>query len=286
MRSHFRGMTPRSMPIGAVLLAVLVSLVASLILGATPAAAQSADEMRARLGGIERELGHIRARLGMPPVGPGGGSGVGSGGGTGELIVRLDRLEAQIRELTGKVERLEFEQRRIAEDAARLFGDIEFRLTELEGGDTSSLAPVPPLGGLDETAVAEAVSISERGDLDRAVEDVRQGRYDQAEDRLRSFLSSYPDSPLEAEALYWLGESQFVRGAYQSAARSYLEGYKSDRAGAEAPRNLYRLGVTLGRLGQVNEACLTLAEVRSQFPRGPREVLEGVEDEADALGCG
>ncbi len=262
--------------IGAALLAAMLT--------AGPAAAQSAssEALRSQLGAIERELAEIRARLGMPQARSA------RGGAMGDVIVRLDRLEAEIRELTGKIERLEFEQRRIAEDAARRFGDIEFRLTELEGGDTSNLAPVPPLGGVgnDEEAPARAVSVSERSDLDRAIEDVRQGRYDLAEDRLRTFLGTYPGSPLEGEARYWLGESQFSRGAYQEAARSYLAGYKSEGSGPLAARNLYRLGVTLGRLGQVNEACLTLREVRQQFAQGPSEVLEQARQEAEALGCG
>ena len=266
--------------------AIGAALLASVLAG--PAATQTvsgaaAEELRGRLGAIERELGDIRARLGMPRAGAGSG-----GAALGDVIVRLDRLEEQIRDLTGKIERLEFEQRRIAEEAAQRFGDIEFRLTELEGGDTSNLAPVPPLGGVDDTGteVSEAVSVSERSDLDRAIEDVRQGRYDLAEDRLRTFLNSYPDSPLEGEARYWLGESQFTRGAYQSAARSYLAGYKSDQTSAVGARNLYRLGVTLGRLGQVNEACLTLREVQQQFPQGPAEILEKARTEAETLACG
>lgn len=262
--------------LGVVLLAVL--------LATGPAGAQSADDLRGRLGAIERELADIRGRLGMPAGRAGGG------GAMGDVIVRLDRIEEQIRELTGRLERLEFAQRRIAEDAARRFSDIEFRLTEIEGGDVSNLAPIPPLGGVGEQPAAQqaqsAVSVSERSDLDRAIEDVRQGRYDLAEDRLRRFLTDFPESPLEGEALYWLGQSQFTRGAFQAAARSHLNGYKADRNAPAAARNLYRLGVTLGRLGQVNEACLTLREVPRQYPEGPAEVLDGAREEADALGCG
>ncbi len=275
---------PRPSGAGTVLLAAVLSAA----LAVPPAGAQSTERLKRQLNEIEEDLAEVRDRLGMPA------GAAGRGAATGDLIVRIDRLEEQIRELTGKVERLGFEQRRIAEDAARRFGDIEFRLTELEGGDLSNLEPVPPLGGVggvggggdDDQATEAAVSISERSDLDRAVEDVRQGRYDLAEDRLRNFLSAYPDSPLEGEAYYWLGESQFTRGAYQNAARSYLDGYKADRSGSTAARNLYRLGVTLGRLDQTNEACLTLREVSTQFPQGPEEVLRKVEEEMDALACG
>jgi tol-pal system protein YbgF len=246
--------------------------------------AASADDLQYRLGVIDAELADIRARLGVAPS-AGGGAGGGAGS---DAILRLDKLEAELRLLTGKIEQMQFEQRGVADDAARRFGDIEFRLTELEGGDASALPPVLPLGG-GVPAPADAgpaVSISERGDLDRAIEDVKQGRFDQGEDRLRGFLTAYPGSPLEGEALYWLGESQFVRGAFQNAARSYLTGFNTDRAGANAPRNLYRLGVTLGRLGQLSEACLTLREVRKQFPSGPSGILDATDAESRALNCG
>jgi tol-pal system protein YbgF len=270
------------------------AVVAVTLLAAGPAGSQiwtgagSTDDLRYRLSVIDAELADIRARLGEAP-GQSSGRSSGSAGG-GDATVRLDRLEAEIRLLTGKVEQMQFEQSKIADEAARRFGDIEFRLTELEGGDISAIQPVRPLGGGQQSgtqvAAAPQVSISERGDLDRAIEDVKQGRFDLGEDRLRGFLSSYPGSPLEAEALYWLGESQFVRGAYQVAARSYLDGYNTDRTGPAAAQNLYRLGVTLGRLGQVSEACLTLREVGSQFPNGPADILSAAEAESRALNCG
>jgi tol-pal system protein YbgF len=249
--------------------------------------ASSADDLQYRLGVIDAELADIRARLtGVPST----GGGVAATGVGGDAMVRLARLEAEIQRLTGKLEQMAFEQRQIAEDAARRFGDIEFRLTELEGGDISALAPVAPLGGGGSVGTVVAagpeVSISERNELDRAIKDVEKGRFDQGEDRLHKFLTSYPGSPLKGEALYWLGESQFVRGAFQNAARSYLDGYNFNRTSDSAPRNLYRLGVTLGRLGQISEACLTLHEVRKQFPNGPADVLDSADAESGTLKCG
>ena len=247
--------------------------------------AGSLDDLQYRLSVIDAELADIRARLGTAPSTGGGG---GTGGG-GDTTLRLNRLEAELRQLTGKIEQMAFEQRGIAEDAAQRFGDIEFRLTELEGGDINALPPTQPLGGgggRTEVAAGPEVSISERADLDRAIKDVEQGRFDLGEDRLRGFLTAYPGGPLEGEALYWLGESQFVRGAFQNAARSYLDGYKTNRASPVAPKNLYRLGVTLGRLGQISEACSTLREVGNQFPTGPSDILGAAKSELSALNCG
>ena len=44
--------------------------------------------------------------------------------------------------------------------------------------------------------------------------------------------------------------------------------------------------MTLGRLGQINEACLTLREVRTQFPSAPENIPAKADAEADELSCG
>jgi len=250
----------------------------------------TADDLRYRLSVIDAEVQQLKAQIGGTAAPGGGGAPV-----SGDALVRVQRLEAEMSRLTGQVEELRFRIEQVAADATRRFGDIEFRLTELEGGDISALGQTPPVGGGAPAAaggggtpVASAgpeVSVSERSDLDRAIRDVQQGRFDQAEDRLRRFLNDYPRSPLEGEARFWMGESQFVRGAFQEAARSYLDGYETDRGGPLAARNLVKLGVTLGRLGQQREACLTLREVANQFAGDSRAVGEA-EAEAQRLGCG
>ena len=280
---------------------VMRKLAAPLMLGAValgaPAMAQtqwggssSPDELRYRLDILDAELADIRARLGgtvgsVVPTQPSGGGGAGSGA-----------LEGEIQRLTAQVERMQNQINRIQQDLTNRLGDIEFRLTELEGGDVSQVTNQPVGGGV--TAFPSggggtfggqqvaAVALAEQGDLDRAIGDVNQGRFDQAEDRLRRFLNDYPSSPLAGDAWYWLGESQFVRGIHAEAARSYLNGYNSDRGGVRAAENLFKLGVTLGRLGQLNEACLTLREVRNQYPNDPSGIVSRADAEADNLTCG
>lgn len=243
------------------------------------------EELRYRLDILDAELQDIRGRLG----GATGAVAPATAGGGGN-----PQLEGELRRLTAQVEQMQNQINLIQQDLTRRLGDIEFRLTELEGGDISNIAPTQPVGqpaapsggnGTGGQQVA-ALSVSEQGDLDRAVQDVNQGRFDQAEDRLRRFLNDYPGSPLEGDAWYWLGESQAVRGIHAEAARSYLNGYNADRSGQRAPHNLYRLGVTLGRLGQLNEACLTLREVRNQYPGAPDGLVGKADAEADNLTCG
>lgn len=253
------------------------AVVVVVALAAPPAGAQaSLEDLRYRVGALEAQLSALRAQ-----------SGTGAGAG---MLERLDRLEQEIRELTGTVEEIAHRQRQIAEDARRRFGDIEFRLTELEGGDVSALAPPPPLGGAGAAeGSAEpdaAVSISEREELDQAIAAVEAGRYDEGERALERFLRTYGESPLRAEALFWLGESQLQSSAHQEAARSFLQAYNANLEAETAPRALYRLGVALGRLGQTEDACLTLDEVPTQYPEASETLLQDVAEESDRLLCG
>ena len=166
-------------------------LAAALALSFAPGAdAQNAvDNLRFRVSQLEAQIAALRGQAG--------------GGASAEMLERLDRIEQEVRELTGEIEELGHYQRRVAEDARRRFGDIEFRLTELEGGDVAALEPPPPLGGEPEAreAPGAAVSISERDELDQAIADVENGRYGQGSDRLQRFLRTYSQSPLRPEAL-------------------------------------------------------------------------------------
>ncbi len=270
---------------------------------AGPAVAQSwtgsgdtVADLQYRLSILDAEMADIRARL--QGLGGGTSSAPAPGGGGGAAMVRLDRLEAELRRLTGLVEEMEFRQRQIAEDATRRFGDIEFRLTELEGGDVAALAPAAPLGGqtapasrpapvdVDPPAVTprRPAASGPDAELDVAIADIQQGRFDQGERRLRQALDADPQGPRAPEARFWLGRSHFVRGDFAEAARNHLAGYNLDRRGPMASRNLLQLGVTLGRLGQLSEACLTLREVRVQFP-GERDLINAADAERDALAC-
>lgn len=240
------------------------------------AQAQSKDDLLYRLQELDAEIAEIRARLGVTP---------GAAATTGDA----GALEAELRRLTARLEQIERAQQELRTDLGRRLGDIEYRLNELEGVPNEG-ATKPLAGDLtkpieENTANTPAASVSERNRLDQAIVDVKNGRFDQAQDRLGRFMREYPDSPLIGEAWYWMGESQSVRGLHGEAAKSFLTGYNANQRGSHAAENLFRLGTALGALGQINEACLTLNEVKTQFPNGAGELVTRADRAADELSC-
>ena len=268
----------QTVALGAVFAVIATVIPASTVQAQTQwSRSSSPEDLIYRLDQLSAEIADMRASVG------GGGTAVRSTG-SGDV----GQLEGEIRRLTAKVERLENQIRQLSQNTENQLGDVIFRLNELEGvpNDGAESPQLVPNQDATVAAAQGAVSVSEQGDLDRAIGDVNQGRFDQAEDRLRQFLNTYPSSPLVGEAWYWLGESQFVRGNLADAARSYLNGYQIETAGSYAPQNLYKLGTTLGRLGQLREACSTLTLVRQQFPNAPDGIPNKADAEADNLTCG
>ncbi|MBY8974875.1 tol-pal system protein YbgF [Rhodobacteraceae bacterium NNCM2] len=232
-------------------------------------------DLQYRLDLLDAELADIRARVGGSSAAK-----PSTGGGS----IEVGRLEAEVSRLTSQVEQLQYENQQLKAQIARQLDDLIYRVTELEGGDPSQTTPVV----LDQQSTAQSdrpVILSEQADLDRAKLDIQQGRFDQGEDRLNKFVNEYPSSSLVGEAYYWLGQSNFVRGEFPAAASTYLAGYKADKAGTFAADNLLQLGVTLGRLGQVDAGCKTLAEVERQFPTAGSTIQQSVRDEKASLGC-
>lgn len=62
-----------------------------------------------------------------------------------ELTVRTGRLESQVRQLSGQIEQLQFENRRLTEQLRKFQEDVDFRLSERGGGGgrASGAAPSP-----------------------------------------------------------------------------------------------------------------------------------------------
>ena len=208
-------------------------------------------------------------------------------------LERLNAIEAELQRLTSKTEELEFRINSITEDANNRIGDLNFRLCELEpacdigqlddtplGGlaiaGAPSTAPLPQTGG-------PALAIGEQGDFDRAREAVAAGDYQTAADQRANFVSTYPGSPLTAQVQFLRGEALEGLGRTTDAARAFLEAFSGNPAGPVAPDALFKLGASLGRIGQIQDACLTLAEVDVRFPGSPTVAV--AQAEMRALGC-
>src|SRR6478609_4604671 len=76
-----------------------------------------------------------------------------------DLLVRTTRLENQLRQLSGQIEQLQFENRRLSEQLRKFQEDVDFRMNEKGGGRSGGAAPSAPPAG-----AAPAPQRQRRGD--------------------------------------------------------------------------------------------------------------------------
>lgn len=217
------------------------------------------------------------------------------------VLDRVTAIETELQKLTAKTEQLQFRIQSIVKDGTNRIGDLEFRLVELEGGDLSTLGETTTLGGdiegeteLGQTTVPGTdgestvvgggeLAVGEEADYKLAMSDLEAENYQAAADRFATFKEAYPGSPLTAQVDFGRGKALDGLGDTREAARAYLAAFTGDTAGAIAPEALFELGATLGRLGQLDQACITLAEVAVRFPNDP--AVTAAEAERSKLAC-
>jgi len=260
-------------------------------LGASAPAAFAQDQtladIRQQLTVLYVDIQKLRTELSTT-----GGLTEGTAGNT--PLDRLNAIEAELQRLTSKTEQVEFRVNRITTDGTNRIGDLEFRLCELEAAcDIASLGDTPSLGGVDNggsvpsaqiaTTDGPALAIGESSDFERAQEALASGDFRGAADQLAAFSTTYPGSPIAADAAYLRGEAFEGLGEMTDAARAYLEAFSTAPEGSIAPDALFKLGTSLGALGQTTDACVTLGEVGVRFPTSA-----AVSDAAQAManfGC-
>jgi len=108
---------------------------------------------------------------------------------------------------------------------------------------------------------------------------MRKSQFEAAEAAFQAFMATYPEHEFTPLANYWLGDTLYHRKAYQDAAQVYLDGYQRFPDSAKANDTLLKLGLSLVRLGQVEEACGIYAELLGRLNKNesrlrPRTVQE------------
>ncbi len=106
-----------------------------------------------------------------------------------------------------------------------------------------------------------------------------------AQKAFEAFLAKYPDHNLASNARYWLGETHYVRGDFERAARIFAETYQLHPKSSKGPDSLLKLGLSLAGMGKKQDACLTLSQLKKEYPAGISPVLTRAQSEMTALGC-
>jgi tol-pal system protein YbgF len=114
---------------------------------------------------------------------------------------------------------------------------------------------------------------------------LKQANYPAAETALKAFIEAHPKDQMAGNAQYWLGETYYARGRYMDAATAFAEGYKHYPKSAKAADGLLKLGMSLARASQKQNACVALSQLDHDFPHAAASIRDRAATEKKKLGC-
>lgn len=220
-----------------------------------------------------------------------------------ELILRLQTLEDELRDLRGQIETQRFRQRELEAQVERLLaapapaspaapgtaGDPALGATGTLGGTppgSATALDTPAVRGGDAqvgaTAAVPATSFADGMAL------LQAGRYPDARAVLDRFVAANPDAENAPEAAFWSAETLFYEGRYETAAAAFAANYRA--FGGDAPRapdSLLKVAMALNQLGDGARACQTLDELQRVHGADLGRSLEAAaRRERQRAGCG
>jgi TolA-binding protein len=247
---------------------------------------------------LRQELDQVRrsgggSSLGAAPVAPSGRGGVPSEL-TGQLLDRVNQQDEELRRVRGRVDELEFRNRTLQQQLEKLQGDMDYRMQQLEGGGGSRPAPAAPAAPAQSGSVGNAAPAAAAGaapaprTAERALADGQAalGRrdYAAAEAAAREVVASR-NTARSQDAQLLLGGALLGKRDFPNAALAFDDAYKRNRQSARAPEAMIGLANSFIGLNAKREACETLDNLRSEFPRLSGGIADRATDARRRGGC-
>ena len=196
------------------------------------------------------------------------------GSGIEDLYNKINAQDAVIKDLTQKMEQIEFKQNQLEEKLTKLNADLDVRFNLLEKTPVKEEAPAKP----------SSKDIAQK-DYDEAYALMKKGKYKEAEQAFTKFMKDHTKSTLVGNANYWLGETYYARGLYEQAVGVFADGFTKYKNNSKAADNLLKLGLTMNKLNKKTEACTAFKTLPTEFPKADPALKNRAKAEAKKLSC-
>ncbi|MCC6848363.1 MAG: tol-pal system protein YbgF [Deltaproteobacteria bacterium] len=205
----------------------------------------------------------------------------------------FDSVQRDVAKVRGGVDEVRYSSRGAQSLTSRL-DDLDARVAALEGrrpppstspieGATAlssegvaatplpvpTATPVPARPEIAATDLAKEEAKDLPDDYRRGIALVRQGSYDKAIQALREFLRTNRESPLTANAQYWIGESYYMLADYYQAILNFNQVRQQHPKSDRAPAAVLKIGLAFQQMGNKSEARLAFQKVLNDYPSSP-----------------
>ncbi len=254
---------------------------------------------------LRQEMEQIRrgggSSLGGAPVVAPSGRGGASSELTGQLLDRVNQQDEELRRMRGRIDELEYRNRTLQQQVEKLQGDMDYRLQQLEGGGGGgapagggrpAAPPASPSGNSQAPSAPAAAPAASAAPAprtaERALADGQSalGRrdYAAAEAAAREVISSRNNARSQ-DAQLLLGNALLGKRDFPNAALAFDDAYKRNRQSGRAPEAMVGLANSFIGLNAKREACETLDNLRSEFPRLSGTAATQATDARRRAGC-
>jgi tol-pal system protein YbgF len=114
---------------------------------------------------------------------------------------------------------------------------------------------------------------------------MKSGDFEKAEIAFKEFVDTHSKHELAGSAQFWYAETFYIRQLYDDAAAAFLEGYQKYPNSPKAPENLLKLGVTLAELGEIEQGCKMIVNLKKAYPKTDASILQKSSYEKKRFNC-
>jgi tol-pal system protein YbgF len=177
-----------------------------------------------------------------------------------ELSQRVEAAQNEARVLRGQLEELQHVVTRNQEQQRELYNDVDRRLATVEGGGARAAASAT--GGAAGLPVPEG---DDRSNYQAAFDLLKDGKYPEAVNAFKQFMTTFPQSPLLDNAQYWLGEARYVTKQYNDALRDFRAVIDKFPESRKVPDALLKIGYCNYELKNWADARSALNQVVQRY---------------------
>lgn len=215
-------------------------------------------------------------------TGTGGAQGSYAQSAQSELVLMVQQLQQEVRQLRGELENQQYRLQKMEREQRDRYRDVDRRISALINAGAGDAALAPPAAAV-EPAVAEVApaplaapaaatpSTPASGDDQSAYQQafafVRARQFDEGLQAFQAFIRDYPNSGNVANAWYWIGEIHLAQQnpeAARAAFEKVVNDYPRHNKVADA---LYKLGVVNHRLGNTRASAVAFQRVINEYPQ-------------------
>ncbi|ART61670.1 tol-pal system protein YbgF [Kushneria marisflavi] len=202
----------------------------------------------------------------------------GSGTGTLQIFNRLQSQEQDINQLRGQIEELRHQLEQQTKLSQQRYLDLEERLSGSQGdsgassdnsgnasGSGDPITQAASGGSQSSTSSSTSASSNDaQGAYQAAFSHVQKREFDQAISAFEAFNRDYPQSGLNGNAWYWLGELYSAKSQLDKSSAAFSKVISDYPQSNKVPDAMYKLGLVYARQGKGSESQNMLKKVISE----------------------